>query len=70
ELREHGEEVVVDKQARVVEEVAVNKEVAERTETVRDTVRKTDVDVEETGGVKTRRASASARDNTTRHDDD
>src|SRR5215213_3225594 len=69
ELREHGEEVVVDKQARVVEEVAINKEVGERTETVRDTVRKTDVDVEETGGVKTRRASASARDNTTRHDD-
>jgi uncharacterized protein (TIGR02271 family) len=70
ELTERSEEVVVDKQARVVEEVAINKEVGERTETVRDTVRKTDVDVEETGGVKTRRASASARDNVTRRDAD
>ena len=47
ELRERSEELVVDKQARVVEEVAINKEVGERAETVRDTVRKTDVDVEE-----------------------
>jgi uncharacterized protein (TIGR02271 family) len=70
ELTERSEEVVVDKQARVVEEVAINKEVGERTETVRDTVRSTDVDVEETGGVKTRRASASARDNVTGRDED
>ena len=59
ELRERSEEAVVDKTARVVEEVAVNKEVAERTETVRDTVRSTDVDVEETGGAKARRATAA-----------
>ena len=63
ELRERSEEAVVDKTARVVEEVAVNKEVAERSETVRDTVRSTDVNVEETGGVKVRGASASASDN-------
>jgi uncharacterized protein (TIGR02271 family) len=50
EVRERGEEAVVSKQARVVEEVAVGKEVGERTETVRDTVRRTDVDVEEAGG--------------------
>jgi uncharacterized protein (TIGR02271 family) len=62
ELRERSEEAVVGKQARVVEEVAINKEVGERTETVRETVRRTDVDVEETGGVKARRASASAQD--------
>ncbi|HWS85553.1 MAG TPA: DUF2382 domain-containing protein [Pyrinomonadaceae bacterium] len=61
ELRERSEEAVVDKTARVVEEVAVNKEVGERTETVRDTVRKTDVDVEETGGKKVRRATATGR---------
>jgi uncharacterized protein (TIGR02271 family) len=69
ELRERSEEAVVAKEARVVEEVAVNKEVGERTETVRDTVRSTDVDVEETG-TKARRASASARDDydTTRRD--
>ncbi len=47
EVTERAEEAVVNKQARVVEEVAINKEVGERTETVRDTVRKTDVDVEE-----------------------
>jgi uncharacterized protein (TIGR02271 family) len=40
------EEPVVSKQARVVEEVVVGKEVSERTETVRDTVRRTEVEVE------------------------
>jgi uncharacterized protein (TIGR02271 family) len=64
ELRERSEEAVVDKTARVVEEVAINKEVAERTETIRDTVRSTDVDVEETGGSKARRATATGRDDT------
>jgi len=41
------EEPVVSKQARVVEEVVVGKDVQERTETIRDTVRRTDVDVEQ-----------------------
>ena len=68
ELREHSEEAVVDKTARVVEEVAINKEVGERTETVRDTVRSTDVDVEQTGDVKVRGASASVSDNPKRRD--
>jgi stress response protein YsnF len=66
ELRERSEEAVVDKTARVVEEVAINKEVGERTETVRDTVRSTDVDVEQTGDVKVRGASASVSDNPNR----
>ena len=43
------EEAKVSKQARVVGEVAVNKTVDEREETVRDTVRKTDVKIEEVG---------------------
>jgi stress response protein YsnF len=43
------EEARVSKEARVVGEVAVNKTVDEREETVRDTVRKTDVKVEEVG---------------------
>ena len=43
------EEAKVSKQARVVGEVALNKTVDEREETVRDTVRKTDVKVEEVG---------------------
>jgi uncharacterized protein (TIGR02271 family) len=47
EVNERAEEAVVAKQARVVEEVVVNKEATERTETVRDTVRRTDVDVDE-----------------------
>lgn len=50
EVRERDEEVVVDKQARVVEEVTVRKDVEQRTETVEDTVRRTDVDVEQIGG--------------------
>ena len=37
----------MSKQARVVEEVVLNKEVGERTETVTDTVRRTDVEVEQ-----------------------
>ncbi|HZG66885.1 MAG TPA: DUF2382 domain-containing protein [Herpetosiphonaceae bacterium] len=50
EVRERREEPVVDKQARVVEEVVVGKEARERTETVQDSVRRTDVDVQETPG--------------------
>ena len=49
EITERAEVPVVDKQARVVEEVAVGKEVGERTETVRDTVRRTEVEVDEKG---------------------
>lgn len=41
-----GEEAVAEKRARVVEEVVVNKDVAQRDETVRDTVRRKDVDIE------------------------
>lgn len=49
EMTEMAEEVVVSKRARVIEEVVVRKEATERTETVRDTVRRTDVDVEQLG---------------------
>jgi uncharacterized protein (TIGR02271 family) len=47
EMHESAEQAVVSKQARVVEEVVVGKEATERTETVRDTVRRTDVDVQQ-----------------------
>jgi len=50
ELTETHEEPVVNKTVRVVEEVRVGKDVNERTETIRDTVRRKDVRVEETGG--------------------
>jgi uncharacterized membrane protein/stress response protein YsnF len=46
EITETREEAVVSKEARVVEEVVIDKDVRERTEVVRDTVRRTDVDVE------------------------
>lgn len=46
EVIETGEEAVVGKTARVVEEVVVGKDSTNRTETVRDTVRRTDVQVE------------------------
>jgi uncharacterized protein (TIGR02271 family) len=47
EVIERAEEVVVGKEAHIVEEVIVGKEVSERTETVRDTLRHTDVQVEQ-----------------------
>jgi len=46
EVTEHAEVPVVNKEARVVEEVNLGKDVDTRNETVRDTVRKTEVDVE------------------------
>jgi stress response protein YsnF len=48
EIDESHEEAVVSKEARVVEEVAVSKESREHEEVLRDTVRRTEVDVEET----------------------
>lgn len=50
ELTETSEEAVVGKEARVVEEVVVHKDVDQRTETVQDTVRHTEVDVERLPG--------------------
>jgi uncharacterized protein (TIGR02271 family) len=49
EVTEMREEPVVGKQERVVEEVVISKTAEERTEKVRDTVRRKDVEVEKTG---------------------
>lgn len=46
ELTEHTEVPVVNKEARVVEEVRVSKDVTERVETIQDTVRNTEVDID------------------------
>ena len=46
EIKEAYEELIVNKKAKVVEEVVVGKDVEQHTETVRDTLRRTDVDVE------------------------
>jgi uncharacterized protein (TIGR02271 family) len=61
EMTETAEEPVVSKRTRVVEEVVVHKDVTERTETVRGTERRTDVDVqrEPQTATETRRVTAS-----------
>lgn len=46
EVHEYGEEPLISKSSRVVEEVKVGKDVHERQETVRERARKTQVDVE------------------------
>jgi len=60
EVNETVEEPVVEKRARVVEEVHVKKDVNQRAETVRDTVRRSDVRVEDAAG---RRDFGAADDN-------
>jgi uncharacterized protein (TIGR02271 family) len=62
ELRESAEEAVVNKSARVVEEVVVGKEVNQRTETIDDTVRRTDVEVEQLGESGLNRGAARMDD--------
>lgn len=62
EVQELGEEAVVNKQARVVEEVRVGKQQTQREETVRDTVRKQEVDVARTDGREVRTATERRTD--------
>ena len=50
EVEETAEEAVVSKEARVKEELVVGKDVEERTKTVSDTVRRTEVEVEDERG--------------------
>ena len=61
EVTETAEEAVVAKNARVVEEVIVNKDVQERTETVRDTLHRTDVDVQQVEGQSLRRGKSTGK---------
>ena len=56
EMREIAEEAVVQKVAQVREEVVVSKTSEERTEQIEDTVRKTEVDIQEGAGSKDRSA--------------
>jgi uncharacterized protein (TIGR02271 family) len=53
EMTESTEEAVVSKEARVVEEVSLRKEATDRVETVRDTVRKEEVEIEQIPGETT-----------------
>lgn len=50
EMRETAEEAVVSKSARVVEEVVIGKEVTNREEHITDTLRRTEVEVEQLSG--------------------
>src|SRR5919107_162446 len=62
EIREAYEELILNKKARVVEEVVINKDVEEHTETVRETLRKTEVDVEPLEPGRGRGAASGGRD--------
>jgi uncharacterized protein (TIGR02271 family) len=59
EVTETDEEAVVSKTARVREEVVVRKDETERTETVRDTVRREDVEITKEPGVERSSSTAS-----------
>ncbi len=60
ELTETAEEAVVSKRARVIEEIVVGKETSERTQTIRDMVRHTEVEVEQLGAGANQTAASSA----------
>lgn len=68
EMRETAERAVVSKTANVVEEVSIGKEVTEHDEIVRDTVRKTEADVENLNSndqqVRTERSDLGTDDTT------
>ena len=60
-----SEEAVVAKDVRVVEEIAIRKEATERVETVRDTVRETRVDIEDTTATGTTAGATTGATTTT-----
>jgi len=61
EVREFAEQAVVAKEARVVEEVTIRKEVADRTQTIDDSVRRTDVAVEQVKGAAVETATTVSK---------
>lgn len=62
EIRERQEVPVVSKEARVVEEVKLSKEVTEHNESIRDTVRNTEVDIENIDRGTTNRSNSDIDD--------
>jgi uncharacterized protein (TIGR02271 family) len=74
EVVEHDEQAVVGKQARVVEEVHIKKNVEEHVENIQDTVRRTDVDVQQVAGqtraVGSSDTNASSRNTTNTSSDE
>ena len=61
-MTEHAEVPVVSKTANVVEEISVGKEVSERDQVISDTVRKTEVDVENLSSTNTPTSTGSTTD--------
>ncbi len=61
ELTETAEEAVVGKSARVVEEVLVGKSATEHTETISDSVRRTEVEVEQVPATEIRTTETTRR---------
>jgi len=70
ELTERAEVPVVNKEARVVEEIRISKDVDEREETIKDTVRKTEVDVENLSGNDATRDTRTTTNLDNDYDDD
>ncbi len=64
EVEERGQEAVVSKEARVTEELVIRKDVEERTETVSDTVRRTEVEVDDERSIRTTGTTGSSDRNT------
>jgi uncharacterized protein (TIGR02271 family) len=64
DLTEMSEEAVIAKEPHVVEEVVISKEIVDHPETIRDTVRRTDVEVERLTGVEGKGAPAQPRGET------
>lgn len=62
EVRASAEEPVIEKSARVVEEVVVGKTATERDQNISDTVRRTEVEVEQLSGQDGGRANLDGRD--------
>jgi uncharacterized protein (TIGR02271 family) len=65
EATERREQAVVSKDARVVEEVGIRKDAGQRTETVTDKVRRTEVEVEDERGNVSRTGTAGTTTGTT-----
>ncbi|MBC9176176.1 YsnF/AvaK domain-containing protein [Pseudoroseomonas ludipueritiae] len=60
EATEHREEAIVSKEARVVEEVSIRKDTGEHVETVHDTVRRQEVEIDDTTGARTAGSAGAA----------
>ena len=66
EAEDHAEEAVVQKNVRVKEEIGLRKVAEDRTQTVSDKVRRTEVEIEDERGTVTREMGSSAKSTPTK----